>query len=113
LANNFSQAPAERHKTDVAPDGACICGVIKLQRYCAYGAGTGKTVAGIRERINSPAGGLPDVVAWNDDHPSHSAMFVECKGLKEDFKEAQEDWLWAALCEGIKVSQFAVSVRAF
>ena len=67
----------------------------------------------IRERINSPAGGLPDVVAWNDDHPSHSALFVECKGSKEDFGEAQEDWLWAALCEGIKVSQFAVSVRAF
>jgi hypothetical protein len=56
---------------------------------------------------------LPDVVAWNDNHPSRSALFVECKGVKEDFGEAQEDWLWAALREGIKVSQFAVSIRAF
>jgi hypothetical protein len=67
----------------------------------------------IRERINSRGGGMPDIVAWNDDHPSRSVLFVECKGSKEDFGEAQEDWLWAALCEGIKVSQFAVSVRAF
>lgn len=67
----------------------------------------------IRERINSPGGGMPDIVAWNDGHPSRSALFVECKAAKEGFGEAQEDWLWAALCKGIKVSQFAVSIRAF
>lgn len=67
----------------------------------------------IRERIDSPGGGMPDVIAWNDSHPSHTALFVECKGLQEGFREAQEDWLWAALREGIKIPQFSVSIRAF
>jgi hypothetical protein len=42
-----------------------------------------------------------------------TAIFVECKGPKESFKEGQEDWLWAALREGMDRSQFAVSVRPF
>jgi hypothetical protein len=67
----------------------------------------------VRQQITSPKGGIPDVVAWNDDGPLRTAIFVECKGPKESFKEGQEDWLWAALREGMDRSQFAVSVRPF
>jgi len=67
----------------------------------------------IRVKITSPRGGMPDVVAWNDNHPLHSALFVECKGPKEKFKESQEDWISAAFVKGLKASHVAVSVRPF
>jgi hypothetical protein len=67
----------------------------------------------IRVKITSPRGGMPDVVAWNDEHPLRSALFVECKGPKERFKESQEDWISAAFARGLKVSRVAISVRPF
>lgn len=69
--------------------------------------------ATIRARIASRHGGMPDVVAWDAGNPRSSALFVECKGVKESFKEAQEDWLYGALVEGMSLDQFAVSVRPF
>jgi hypothetical protein len=67
----------------------------------------------IRVKITSRRGGMPDVVAWNDDHPLRSALFVECKGPKEKFKESQEDWISIAFAKGLEVSHVAVSVRPF
>ncbi len=67
----------------------------------------------IRARIRSESGGMPDVVAWNDKDSLRSALFVECKGPTEAFREAQEDWLWGALESGVRVGQIAVSVRPF
>ena len=67
----------------------------------------------IRVKITSPRGSMPDVVAWNDARPLRSALFVECKGPKEKFKESQEDWISAAFTKGLKVSQVAISVRSF
>jgi hypothetical protein len=67
----------------------------------------------IRTHIRSKKGGMPDVLAWSDDDPLRSALFVECKGVKEGFKEAQEDWVWAALASGVTDTQIAVSVRPF
>lgn len=67
----------------------------------------------IREHLAAPRGGMPDVVAWNDAHPLTSAIFVECKGPKEAFKEAQEDWIWAARRADVGLHQLAVSVRPF
>jgi VRR-NUC domain-containing protein len=69
--------------------------------------------AEIRSRIRSPAGGMPDVVAWNDVESLRSALFVECKGWKEPFDEAQEDWVWGARQARVRISQIAVSVRPF
>jgi VRR-NUC domain len=66
-----------------------------------------------RQRISSPKGGMPDVVAWNDGDPLGSAIFIECKGRVESFGEAQEDWVWAACRAGVRVTQIAVSVRPF
>jgi hypothetical protein len=56
---------------------------------------------------------MPDVVAWNDRDPLASAIFIECKGRGESFKEAQEDWVWAALGAGVGVTQIAVTVLPF
>jgi len=67
----------------------------------------------IRAKIASKAGGMPDVVAWNDRQSLRSALFVECKGPQESFTEAQEDWVWAALDSGVRLSQIAVSLRPF
>jgi hypothetical protein len=67
----------------------------------------------IRAKIPSRAGGMPDVVAWNDRQCLRSALFVECKGPRESFTEAQEDWVWAALDSGVALSQIAVSLRPF
>ena len=67
----------------------------------------------IRQRISSPKGGMPDVVAWNDLDSLGSAVFIECKGRGESFKEAQEDWVWAALKAGIRPTQIAVAVLPF
>lgn len=58
-------------------------------------------------------GGVPDVIAWNDERSSSSALFVECKGAKEGFRENQEDWVAAALACGIERAQLAVAVRQF
>ncbi len=67
----------------------------------------------IREAISSRKGGMPDVVAWDDPDPLGSAIFIECKGPREAFLPAQEDWVWAALRAGIRVAQIAVAVRPF
>jgi VRR-NUC domain len=67
----------------------------------------------VRLRIHSKRGGMPDVVAWNEDDPLESALFVECKGRTESIAEAQEDWVWAAQQAGIRPVQVAVSVRPF
>jgi hypothetical protein len=67
----------------------------------------------IRERISSRQGGMPDVVAWSDTDPLQSAIFIECKGRTETFGGTQEDWVWAALRAGVRLSQLAVSVRPF
>ncbi|PWU08553.1 MAG: hypothetical protein C5B50_29345 [Verrucomicrobia bacterium] len=67
----------------------------------------------IRAVIRCQNGGMPDVVAWDDGNSIHSALFVECKGPKEGFREAQEDWVWAALESGVRPDQIAVSVRPF
>jgi hypothetical protein len=64
----------------------------------------------IREQISSPRGGMPDVVAWSDFDPFGSAILVECKGRGESFKEAQEDWVRAALKSGIGPTQIAVAI---
>jgi|SRR3954453_8249649 hypothetical protein len=67
----------------------------------------------IRQHVSSKKGGMPDVVAWNDDESLHSAIFIECKGHREAFSEAQEDWVWAARNVGVELSQLAVSLRPF
>ena len=66
--------------------------------------------ATVRMHVLSKRGGMPDVVAWNDEEPLRSAIFVECKGLREAVSEAQEDWLWAARHAGVELSQIAVSL---
>lgn len=58
-------------------------------------------------------GGVPDVVAWNDERSSSSALFVECKAPKEGFKDSQERWIAAALACGVAPTQIAVAVRQF
>ena len=67
----------------------------------------------IRSQISARTGGIPDVVAWNDNDPLGSALLVECKGPKESFKEGQEDWVTAALRHQFAPEQFAVAVRTF
>ena len=67
----------------------------------------------IRRLVSNAKGGIPDVVAWNDDDSRESALFVECKGTNESFKEGQEDWVAAALACGLHRTQFAVAVRTF
>jgi hypothetical protein len=67
----------------------------------------------IRALTSRASGGIPDVVAWNNDNARATALFVECKGLKETFKESQEDWVAAAIDCGIRSSQIAVAVRLF
>jgi hypothetical protein len=57
-------------------------------------------------------GGMPDVVAWNDDEHLASAIFVECKAT-EPVNENQEDWLWAARQLGVETAQFAMAVLRF
>lgn len=41
----------------------------------------------IRQSVSTRRGGMPDVVAWNDDEPKRTAIFVECKGPKERIGE--------------------------
>jgi hypothetical protein len=51
----------------------------------------------IRRRISSAAGGVPDVVGWNEDDPQTSARFIECKAIGETIKESQQDWVTDAI----------------
>jgi hypothetical protein len=67
----------------------------------------------IRAITNRPTGGIPDVVAWNDNNSNESALLIECKGPVEPFKEGQEDWVSAALGLGIVDQQVGVAVRMF
>lgn len=67
----------------------------------------------IRLSTGHASGGIPDVVAWNDHDPERSALFIECKGPTEPFKEGQEDWVAAALQFGILARQIAVAIRRF
>jgi hypothetical protein len=67
----------------------------------------------IRLKTGIPNGGIPDVVAWNDEDPVDSAIFVECKGRKESFKESQEDWVRGAVAQGIRLAQLVVAIRPF
>ena len=46
----------------------------------------------IRALIAAPHGGTPDVIAWDEVEPLSTAIFVECKGATEPFKQSQEDW---------------------
>jgi hypothetical protein len=57
--------------------------------------------------------GMPDVVAWNDNGSLGSAIFIECKGPREAFRDTQEDWAWAASRAGLQPTQIAVAVRPF
>jgi lactoylglutathione lyase len=65
----------------------------------------------LRRHMAAPLGGMPDVVAWDDADPMHSALFVECKASKESLLEAQEDRAHAAAHVGIELHQLPVSVR--
>ncbi len=67
----------------------------------------------LRPRVSAPKGGMPNVVAWNPDRGLQSVVFVECKCPSEKNKEAQEDWVAAAIAKGIPASQFTVAVRVF
>jgi hypothetical protein len=67
----------------------------------------------IRDLISARRGGMPDVVARDHRKQLESALFVECKGPREAFLEAQEDRVWAARQVGLDLSQIAVSVRPF
>ncbi len=59
-------------------------------------------------------GGIPDVVAWDPGKEAlQSTIFVECKAPKEKIKDSQEDWMAAAIKEGISSSQLAVALRVF
>jgi hypothetical protein len=69
--------------------------------------------ATVRQHLSSKRGGMPDVVAWSEEEPLRSAIFVECKGPREPVSEAQEDWVWAARHAGVELSQLAVSLRPF
>jgi hypothetical protein len=69
--------------------------------------------ATVRQHLLSKRGGMPDVVAWSEEEPLRSAIFVECKGPREAVSEAQEDWIWAARHAGVELSQLAVSLRPF
>jgi hypothetical protein len=56
---------------------------------------------------------MPDIVAWDPDQELKSVLFAECKGPKEKNKEAQEDWVAAAIDNGVSASNFAVAIRVF
>lgn len=64
----------------------------------------------VRQRTDDAKGGVPDVVAWNDENLG-SALFFECKGRRERSKEGQGDWLAFALQLGVRGEQSAVAVR--
>jgi hypothetical protein len=65
----------------------------------------------VRAHMSVPIGGIPDVIAWNETDPKGTAIFVECKGASEPFREGQEDWMWAACQFGVDPTQVAISIR--
>lgn len=67
----------------------------------------------IRARTGHPKGGIPDVVSWDVSDPRGTVVFVECKGPKEKIKAKQEDWVCAAVEQGLEVERFAVAIRTF
>ena len=67
----------------------------------------------LHPHISAPRGGMPDVVAWDPDRELESVLLAECKGPKEKNKEAQEDWVRAAIDEGVPASNFAAAIRVF
>jgi hypothetical protein len=67
----------------------------------------------LRPRIFAPRGGMPDVVAWDAAGPLESALFVECNGPTESVLEAQEDWVAAAIEDGVPAASFAAAIRVF
>jgi hypothetical protein len=67
----------------------------------------------LRPRVAAPRGGMPDDVAWDPDQGLKSVLFAECKGPKEKIKAAQEEWVAAAMEEGVPVSSFATVIRVF
>jgi hypothetical protein len=56
---------------------------------------------------------MPDVVAWDSDRGLKSVLFAECKGPKEKIKAAQEEWVAAAMEQGVPESSFATVIRVF
>lgn len=68
---------------------------------------------GIRRRIRSEGGGIPDALGWNASSPQSSARFVECKAEHEGIKESQQDWVSMAIAEHFARTQFAVAIRPF
>ena len=67
----------------------------------------------LRPRVSVPRGGMPDVVTWDTARGLTGALFVECKGPKEEIKEGQEDWVAAAIEEGVPGWSFAAGIRVF
>ena len=60
------------------------------------------------DRLTSRKSGKPDIMAWQDDSIA-KVVFIECKGPGDKIHQRQEQWLKAALCEGISFEQFAVA----
>lgn len=56
-------------------------------------------------------GGIFDVVAWQDDNPRETALFIECKKPGEPIGENQEDWIQSALLLGLNPRNFGVVIR--
>lgn len=57
--------------------------------------------------VTGRKGGKPDIVAWQGDSIA-KVVFIECKGPGDEISQKQEEWLRAALCEGMSSKQFAV-----
>lgn len=60
------------------------------------------------DRLTGRKSGKPDIMAWQDDSIA-KVVFIECKGPGDKIHQRQEQWLKAALCEGISFEQFAVA----
>ena len=67
----------------------------------------------VRRRVPGLEGGIPNVVAWEVADVKKSALFVHCQAPREKLTENQENWISAAIKEGVSPSQFAVAVRRF
>jgi len=67
----------------------------------------------IRTRIASATGGIPDAAGWDDDSPTASARFLECKAIGESVRESQQDWVTDAIANHFSISQFAVALRPY
>jgi hypothetical protein len=67
----------------------------------------------VRGRVPGLEGGVPNVVAWDVTEGQKNALFVHCQAPREKLTENQENWISAAIKEGVSLSQFAVAVRPF